>query len=58
MSEDRHPIPQECPRCDTADLCIDNVEGMECLSCGCWFETDTEGHVIWAYLNRPTELGL
>lgn len=50
------PIPKECPKCESTDLCIDNAEGMECLTCGCWFDTEVNGTVIWARLNRSVEL--
>jgi len=50
--------PDECPKCDSDDLCIDNVEGMECMKCGCWFDADTDGNIIWARTMRPMELDL
>lgn len=50
-------LAAECPMCDGTDLCIDNVEGLECLSCGCWFDAMDTGLVIWARTSRPAELG-
>lgn len=58
VSLSQEKIPQECPCCGKDDLCIDNVEGMECLTCGVWFDTDNEGNVIWVRSNRPMDLGL
>lgn len=46
----------ECPRCSSDDLCIDNNEGLECMSCGCWFDTDQSGNVLWARDSRPADL--
>lgn len=51
-------LPCNCPRCDADDLCIDNDEGMECMECGCWFDTEPDGTVIWARNNRPADLDL
>ena len=48
-------LPNECPKCSSSDLIIDNVDGMECADCGCWFDVDDDGNVIWAYDNKPTE---
>jgi hypothetical protein len=58
ISRGKIPIPKECPKCASKDLCIDNVEGMECMDCGCWFDTDSDGTVIWARLIRPVELDM
>lgn len=58
MGKGKIPIPQECPRCDSDDLCIDNVEGMECMKCGCWFDTDPDGSIIWARATRPIDLDM
>lgn len=51
-------LARECARCDGPEdeLCIDNVEGIECLSCGCWFDYMDDGTVIWARQSRPLEL--
>lgn len=49
-------LPEECPKCDGTDLCIDNVEGLECLECGCWFDAESDGTVIWARSSRPAEI--
>jgi len=50
-------LPAECPNCDETDeLCIDNVEGMECLECGCWFDAEPDGTIIWARRSRPVDL--
>jgi len=54
IGEDK--LPSECPKCDGTDLCIDNVEGLECLECGCWFDTEPSGIVIWARAARPAEI--
>jgi len=51
-------LPAECPRCESDDLCIDNVEGMECMNCCVWFDTEPDGTVIWVRNNRPAELDL
>lgn len=48
-------LPSECPKCNGTDLCIDNVEGLECLECGCWFDAEPDGTVIWARSSRPVE---
>lgn len=49
-------LPSECPRCSGEDLCIDNVEGLTCESCGCWFDTTQDGKVIWIRNSRPVDL--
>jgi len=49
-------LASECPQCEGTDLAIDNVEGLECLECGCWFDTEEDGLVIWARASRPIEL--
>ncbi len=46
----------ECPRCGSDDLTIDNVEGLECMECGCWFDTEPDGTVMWARADRPPDL--
>lgn len=53
---DKKGLPDECPRCESDDLCIDNVEGMECMKCGCWFDTETDGSILWARDARPMDL--
>jgi len=54
---DINGLPVECPRCDSDNLCIDNVEGMECMKCGCWFDTlDSSGTIIWARDARPMDV--
>lgn len=58
ISKGKIPIPKECPKCLSKDLCIDNCEGMECMDCGCWFDCDPDGTVIWARLVRPLELDM
>lgn len=50
-------LPAECPNCDSTDLCIDNVEGLECMECGCWFDAESDGTLIWARGSRPAEIG-
>jgi hypothetical protein len=49
-------LPTECPRCESDDLCIDNCEGMECMKCGCWFDTEPDGSLLWARDARPFDL--
>jgi hypothetical protein len=49
-------LPEECPKCEGTDLSIDNVEGLECLECGCWFDTEENGQVIWARASRPADI--
>lgn len=56
MTKGKHPLPAECPRCDSDDLCIDNAEGMECMKCGCWFDTEPDGSIAWARNARPIDL--
>jgi hypothetical protein len=51
-------LPAECPSCSSDDLCIDNVEGMECMACGCWFDAEPDGTVIWARMSRPADMDL
>jgi|GEM_PF-3167748 len=51
-------LPSECPKCSSEDLCIDNVEGLECMQCGCWFDSDPDGAIVWARASRPIELDL
>lgn len=51
-------LPAECPKCEGTDLCIDNVEGLECMECGCWFDTEEDGGVIWARASRPADLDI
>jgi hypothetical protein len=51
-------IPAECPRCQGEDLCIGNVEGMECMDCGCWFDAMPDGIVMWARNSRPVDLDM
>jgi hypothetical protein len=51
-------LPAECPKCESDDLCIDNVEGMECMKCGCWFDTEPDGQLVWIRANRPADLDL
>ena len=53
---DGEQIPTECPRCESDNLCICNDEGMECMECGCWFETEPDGSIIWAYASHPVSL--
>jgi len=55
MGRGKVKIPEECPKCGSEDLCIDNCEGMECMECGCWFDCDPCGTVIWARSARPNE---
>jgi len=55
MGRGKVKIPLECPKCGNEDLCIDNCEGMECMSCGCWFDCEPDGAVIWARSARPNE---
>jgi len=52
---DEHGIPDECPRCGSDDLCIDNIHGMECMNCGCWFDCDSVGAVQMAFDSRPMD---
>lgn len=55
--ENNHPV--ECPNlelCDTEmddPISISSVDGFECVNCGCWFDTDDEGNVLWAYGEAP-----
>jgi len=50
-------LPAECPKCGgTEELCIDNVEGLECLDCGCWFDAMPDGQIIWARASRPADI--
>jgi hypothetical protein len=51
-------LPAECPRCEaeTEQLCIDNDEGMECLDCGCWFDAEPNGTIVFARHSRPVDL--
>lgn len=56
VNMDATGFPMECPRCESDDLCIDNVEGMECMKCGCWFETEFDGSLLWARDARPQDL--
>ena len=56
MTQEKHPIPAECPKCGSDDLCIDNVEGMECMKCGCWFDALHDGSIEWARNSRPVDL--
>lgn len=51
-------LAEACPKCDSTDLCIDNVEGLECMECGCWFDTEEDGTVIWARASRPADIDL
>lgn len=53
---DDQDAPTQCPKCEGEDLCIDNVDGYECLSCGCWFDIESNGRVIWARPERPMEM--
>jgi hypothetical protein len=53
---DAKGLPDECPKCASDDLCIDNVDGMECMKCGCWFDAMPDGQIIWARASRPVEL--
>lgn len=49
-------LPAECPKCESTDLCICNDNGMECIECGCWFDTEPDGAVVWAYGSHPERL--
>jgi hypothetical protein len=49
-------LASECPKCGGDDLCIDNVEGLECMTCGCWFDHAPDGEIIWARPVRPMEI--
>ena len=49
-------LADECPKCGSDELCIDNVEGLECMKCGCWFDTTPEGQILWARTMRPMEM--
>lgn len=68
---DEHP--DQCPReiCDANgdDIAISNIDGYECMKCGCWFETisnsrkgetaptkDYTASVEWAYHEAPMHL--
>jgi len=53
---DANKLADECPSCGSDDLCIDNVEGLECMKCGCWFDNDPDGQIFWARRMRPTEM--
>lgn len=54
---DSDGLADECPKClDTENLCICNDDGIECMSCGCWFSTDDSGSIIWAYNSHPIEV--
>lgn len=59
VDEDNHPI--ECPNesCDAPPdddpIAISNIDGYECIQCGCWFEA-IDGEVEWAYESAPSPL--
>lgn len=49
-------LPAECPKCESDDLCICNDDGMECMRCGCWFNAEDDGSLIWAYGSHPVSI--
>ncbi len=49
-------LPSECPKCEGEELCIDNVEGLECMNCGCWFDALPSGQILWARNSRPADI--
>lgn len=54
--DDGHPT--QCPNeaCHAPDeICINNINGFECMSCGWWFDTDKNGVVEWCYSEVPNE---
>ena len=62
VNDDNHPM--ECPdeRCDPNahgedddPIAISNIDGYECMNCGCWFEA-IDGDVEWAYESVPEPL--
>lgn len=58
--ENNHPV--ECPNQELCDsemddpISISNIDGFECVDCGCWFDTDEAGNVLWAYDEVPNPL--
>ncbi len=61
IDDENHPL--ECPNehCgpdgaqDDDQIAISNIDGYECLNCGCWFEA-IDGDVEWAYESPPVPL--
>lgn len=55
-----HPIEcpkDDCPSRDEPDkdpICVSNIDGYECMICGCWFEA-YRGELEWARDNLPQE---
>lgn len=63
LRADDDGIPSQCPNenCESQanrddSICISNIDGYECMTCGCWFDTDNEGCVEWAYESTPDVL--
>ena len=52
----RDTVPN-CPRCESDNVAISNIEGYECIDCGCWFDVNEEtGRVEWSYDHCPSEV--
>ncbi|RPH75956.1 hypothetical protein EHM76_00310 [bacterium] len=54
------PNREDCPKCgntDTNEVAVSNIDGYECMKCGCWFDRDeTDGSVRFAYESHPLEI--
>lgn len=49
-------FPMNCPNCNYTRFTIDNAYGLIYEKCGCWFDCDDEGELLYAYENRPKSL--
>ena len=46
-------MSDKCPRCQNEDPTISSIDGYECDDCGCWFDRDEDGDLIFAYDHLP-----
>ncbi|MFW6046337.1 MAG: hypothetical protein ACOCP4_00840 [Candidatus Woesearchaeota archaeon] len=49
-------FPLNCPNCNHTRFTIDNSDGLICQNCGCWYDCDDEGELLYAYEKKPASL--
>lgn len=43
----------KCPKCESVEVSYSNIEGYECMECGCWFDRDDSGDLCFMYDSSP-----